>query len=66
MGMISANLSEVTRRNETVADITTTITIITSGLLNMTNISCIAAADNSAIMSSSSVLYFAGIYIELH
>ena len=66
MGMISANISEVTRRNESVADITTTLTIITHGLLNKTNISCITAADNSAIMSSSSVLYFAGMFTEVY
>ena len=35
MGMISANLSEVTRRNGTVADITTTLTIITRPELNI-------------------------------
>ena len=65
MGMISANISEVTRRNGSVADITTTLTIITHGLLNMTNISCITAADNIAIMSSSSsVLYFVGMFTE--
>ena len=64
MGMISANISEVTRRNESVADITTTLTIITHGLLNKTNISCITSAANNAIISSSSsVFYFAGIYV---
>ena len=64
MDMIFANLSEVTRRNGSVADITTTLTIITHGLLNKTNISCITSTANNAIMSSSScVFYFAGIYV---
>ena len=60
MGMIFVNLSEVTRRNGSVADITTTLTIITHGLLNMTNISCLTATEDNVASKSSSVLYFAG------
>ena len=62
MDMISANLSEVTRSNGSVQNVTTTLTIITDGFLNQTNISCLAAKEDNAITKSSSVLYFAGIY----
>ena len=60
MGMISANLSEVTRRNGSVTDITTTLTIITYRLLNRTNISCLTATEDNVASKSFSVLYFAG------
>ena len=63
MGMISANLSEVTNKNGSVADITTTLTIITHGLLNRTNISCLTAKEDNSIFKSSSAFFFAGMCI---
>ena len=61
MDMISANLSEVTSMNGSLANITTTLTIITNGLLNKTNISCLTANDDNEITKSSSIIYFAGL-----
>ena len=62
MDMISANLSEVTKVDGSqVANITTTLTIITNGLLNKTNISCLTPNDDNDIVKSSSIFYFAGL-----
>ena len=59
MDMISVKLSEVTKKNGSVADITTTLKITTHGLLNRTNISC-AAVGGDNMASKSSILYLVG------
>ena len=63
MDMIFANLSEVTNRNGSAADITTTLTVITHGLLNRTNISCLTVTEDNVISKSSSVFYFASMLL---
>ena len=62
MDVIFANLSEVTRSNGSVHNVTTTLTI----LLNKTNVSCLAAKEDNAISKSSSVLYFTGMLFKAH
>ena len=63
MDMIFANLSEVTNRNGSAADITTTLTVITHGLRNRTNISCFTVTQHNVISKSSSVFYFASMLL---
>ena len=60
MDMISVKLSEVTNKNGSVADITTTLKITTHGLLNRTNISCAAVGGDNMASKSSSILYLVG------
>ena len=60
MDMISVKLSEVTNKNGSVANITTTLKITTHGLLNRTNISCAVVGGDNMASKSSSILYLVG------
>ena len=52
---LSARLTNITQRNGSVADMTTSLTVITHGLMNITTIVC-----ESDDKTTSSVLYLAG------
>ncbi|CAI8025366.1 hypothetical protein GBAR_LOCUS14654 [Geodia barretti] len=54
------NLTNITRLNGSVADMTTSLMIITYGIQNETSINCLVAKGGS-VFHSSSTLYFAGI-----
>ena len=63
MDMISANLSEVTGKNDngSSVDMTTTLTITAHRLPNKTNITCLTPTEENVITKSSSIFYFAGL-----
>ena len=56
-----AGLTNVTNMEEGVADMTTSLTVVTDGLKNGTNITCSMATKDFSICSSSSLVYIAGL-----
>ena len=58
-----ANLINITRLDGKVADMTTSLTIISNGIENKTNITCRIKSGNFQEFHSSSVLYFACLNI---
>ena len=58
-----ASLINVTNINmeERVADMTTSLTVVTNGLENGTNITCLTVTGDLKVSSSSSSLYIAGL-----
>ena len=57
-----ANLTNITKLNGSVADMTTSLMIITHGIQNETSINCIVSKGGS-VLHSSSTLYFAGVLL---
>ena len=59
-GVLLAKLVNFTRINEKSANMTTTLTVATSGVTNGTNITCITIA-GSETSSMNAAIYFAGL-----
>ena len=56
-----ANLTNITRLDGKVADMTTSLTIISNGIENKANITCRVKSGDFQEFQSSSLLYFAGL-----
>ena len=56
-----ASLTNVTNIEGEVADMTSSLTVVTDGLENWTNITCSTVTEDLSICSSSSLVYIAGL-----
>ena len=57
-----ASLTNVTNIEGEVADMTSSLTVVTDGLENGTNITCSTVTEDLSICSSSSLVYIAGCF----